>query len=139
MDLFRSSLKQFQSSLSGYQQTNIISNTNQQQWHDPAETLKAPSKSAQVSGSSQNQLEYHKQFFGHFSLQSQDKQKASKTSEAQQSVAQLAKTTEVLCDMAIQEYPLTLYEFPFILFPSIIHSLKHPLQQNITCSLTCLL
>jgi hypothetical protein len=38
-----------------------------------------------------------------------------------------------------QESPFTVCGVPFILFPSIVYLLKHLLQQNITCPLTCLL
>lgn len=39
----------------------------------------------------------------------------------------------------MQEKPLTVYGVPFILLPNIMCPLKHLLQENITCSLMCLL
>lgn len=80
-------------------------------------------KSVQVSGSRENQLEYHKEFFGaSLSLGHEDQQRPSKTSEAFQGAP-------------IQEQPLGVWEVPFIFFLKIACPLtkqlpeKHPVIQ----------
>lgn len=49
------------------------------------------------------------------------------------------KIREVLHGITMQKWLLIVYRVPFILFSNVTYSLKHLLQQNIKCVLSCLL
>lgn len=65
--------------------------------------------------------------------------KSTEVEYDQQSIAQLAKTSKALQGITMQEHPLTLCGIMFIIILNIMLPLKHSLQHNMRCPLTCLL